>query len=78
MDTCSYAGSYSSIWSFLKQPKDSHPDVATVFDFDPRDVARLDVGRGPTMKDVLIHQTIAMWVFVMLLSGSRHQYGAQG
>ena len=65
VDTYGYAGSYSSIRRFLQQLKGAHPDVTTVLDFDPGDVAQVDFGRGPTVKDVFTHQTIATWIFVM-------------
>ena len=74
VDTYGYAGSYSSIRRFLQQLKDAHPDVTTVLDFDPGDVAQVDFGRGPTIQDVFTHQTIATWIFVMVLAWSRHQY----
>ena len=74
VDTYGYAGSYSSIRRFLQQLKDAHPDVTTVLDFDPGDVAQVDFGRGPTIEDVFTHQTIATWIFVMVLAWSRHQY----
>ena len=45
VDTYGYAGSYSSIRRFLHQLKDAHPDVTTVLDSDPGDVARVDFGR---------------------------------
>ena len=74
VDTCGYAGSYSSIRRFLQGLKGAHPDVTTVLDFDPGDVAQVDFGRGPTIKDVFTEQTIATWIFVMVLAWSRHQY----
>ena len=74
MDTYGYTGSYSSIRRFLQQLKDAHPDVTTVLDFDPGDVAQVDFGRGPTIQDVFTRQSIATWIFVMVLAWSRHQY----
>ena len=74
VDTCGYASSYSSIRRFLQGLKGAHPDVTTELDFDPGDVAQVDFGRGPTIKDVLTHQSIATWIFVMVLAWSRHQY----
>ena len=74
VNTCGYTGSYSSIRRFLQQLKDAHPDVTTVLDFDPGDVAQVDFGRGPTIEDVFTQQTITTWVFVMVLAWSRHQY----
>ena len=44
----------------------------TVLEFDPGDVAQVDFGRGPTTKDVFTDQTIATWIFVMVLAWSRH------
>lgn len=74
VDTYGYAGSYSSVRRFLQGLKDAHPDVTTVLAFDPGDVAQVDFGRGPTIKDVFTEQTIATWIFVMVLAWSRHQY----
>ena len=74
VDTYDYAGSYSSIRRFLQGLNGAHPDVTTVLNFDPGDVAQVDFGRGPTIEDVFTQQTITMWVFVMALAWSRHQY----
>ena len=74
VDTYGYSGSYSSIRRFLQGLKDAHPDVTTVLDFDPGDVAQVDFGRGSTIKDVFTHQSIATWIFVIVLAWSRHQY----
>ena len=69
-----YSGSYSSVRRFLQQLLLSHPDATTVMDFEPGDVAQVDFGRGPTIQDVYIDQSISTWVFVMVLAWSRHQY----
>jgi len=74
VDTYGFTGSYSSVRRFLQGLKDAHPDVTTVLAFDPGDVAQVDFGRGPTIKDVFTEQTIATWIFVMVLAWSRHQY----
>ena len=78
VDTCDYIGSYSSIRRFLQQLKGAHPDVTTVLDFDPGDVAQVNFGRGPTIEDVFTHQTIATWIFVMVLAWSRLHYADHG
>ena len=78
VDTYGYAGSYSSIRRFLQGLIGAHPDVTTVLDFDPGDMAQVDFGRVPTIEDVFTKQTIATWIFVMVLAWSRHQYADRG
>ena len=68
VDTFSYTGSYSSSRRFLQQLKGDHSEVTTVLDFDPGDVAQVDFGRGPTIKDVFTHQSNAAWIFEMVLA----------
>ncbi|MDE2887798.1 MAG: hypothetical protein OXR72_06255 [Gemmatimonadota bacterium] len=49
------------------------PSVSpTVLEFDPGAVARVDFGRGSTIEDVFAGQTIATWIFVMVLAWSRN------
>ncbi len=69
-----FPGSYSSVRRFLQQLDRAHPDVTTVLDFTPGDVAQVDFGRGPTIQDAHTGQITSTWVFVMVLAWSRHQY----
>jgi transposase len=69
-----FCGSYSSIRRFLQGLEQTHPQVTTVLDFSPGDVAQVDFGSGPKIKDVYTGQVFSTWVFVMVLAWSRHQY----
>lgn len=69
-----FTGSYSSVRRFLQGVEDAHPEVTTVLDFAPGDVAQVDFGAGPLIIDVHSGEEFKTWVFVMVLAWSRHQY----
>lgn len=41
--------------------------LPTVLKFDPGDAVQVDSGRGSTIEDVFMEQTIATWIFVMVI-----------
>ena len=69
-----FSGSYSSVRRFLQGLDQAHPQVTTVLDFDPGDVAQVDFGAGPRIEDVLTGEVFPTWSFVMVLAWSRHLY----
>lgn len=71
-----YAGSYNSVQRFVLKIKlaNSHNHASTVLDFLPGESAQVDFGMGPTITDVHTGEVLKTWIFVMVLSWSRHQY----
>ena len=69
-----FTGSYSALRRFLQGVQAAHPQVTTVLDFGPGDVAQVDFGAGPVITDVHTGEACKTWVFVMMLAWSRHQY----
>lgn len=71
-----YAGSYNSVQRFVQKIKleDEKNNASTVLEFPPADSAQVDFGMGPTIIDVYTGETFKTWIFVMVLSWSRHQY----
>ncbi len=69
-----FQGSYSAIRRFLKGLEKDKTAVTSVIDFAPGDSAQVDFGQGPKIMDALSGELIKTWVFVMVLSWSRHQY----
>ena len=69
-----FAGSYSSVRRFLQQLEEHHPQVTTVLDFAPAEMAQVDFGKGPTFTDVYTGQEVSTWIFAMVLAWSRHLY----
>ena len=70
----SFEGSYSSVRRFLQGLEQAHPQVTTVLDFSPGDVAQVDFGSGPKIQDVYTGAVISTWVFVMVLAWSRYLF----
>ena len=69
-----FSGSYNSIQRFVQKIKNSQPKVSTVLTFAPGETAQIDFGQGPLITDVYTHNVYKTWIFVMVLSWSRHQY----
>jgi transposase len=69
-----FTGSYSSVRRFLQGVEAAHPQMTTVLEFEPGDVAQVDFGAGPVITDVHTGEEFKTWVFVMVLAWSRHQY----
>ena len=69
-----FTGSYSAVRRFLQALQLAEPEVTTVLDFEPGDVAQVDFGRGPKIVDVRTGELIHTWIFTMVLAWSRHLY----
>jgi len=69
-----FSGSYSSVRRFINSIDETLPKVTSVIPFDPGDSAQIDFGQGPKMIDVFTGEEFKTWVFVMVLSWSRHMY----
>ena len=69
-----FTGSYSSVRRFVQSVDAAHPQMTTVLEFEPGDVAQVDFGAGPVITDVHTGEEFKTWVFVMVLAWSRHQY----
>ena len=70
-----YAGSYSSVYRFLRAlGRARAPDCTVRLDFAPADAAQVDFGAGPLLLDPACGRPRRTWCFVMTLCFSRHQY----
>lgn len=69
-----FSGSYDSIQRFVYRIKDKKISASTVLDFSPGESAQVDFGAGPLITDVVTGQAFKTWIFVMVLSWSRHLY----
>ena len=54
--------------------REAYHNVSTILDFAPGESAQVDFGMGPMMTDVHTGEIFKTWIFVMVLSWSRHQY----
>ncbi|MCX7126132.1 MAG: IS21 family transposase [Gammaproteobacteria bacterium] len=72
----SFTGSYDSVQRFVLKIKinNAHKNASTVLDFLPGESAQVDFGMGPMLTDVHTGESFKTWIFVMVLSWSRHQY----
>jgi len=59
---------------FVQKLKENKIDASTVLDFNPGESVQVDFGMGPTITDVYTEEVLKTWIFVMVLSWSRHQY----
>lgn len=69
-----FVGGYSIIQRLVKNIKDSSPSVTMMLEFQPGECAQVDFGAGPTLVDELIGSAQKTWIFVMVMSWSRHMY----
>lgn len=69
-----FKGSYSVVQRFIKSFKDKQRPVTTILDFKPGESAQVDFGQGPKMIDEQTGEEQKTWIFVMVLSWSRHMY----
>ena len=69
-----YAGSYSSVYRFVRSLKPATPKATCPLDFAPGEAAQVDFGTGPTLVDPRTGEEIKTWFFLMTLCWSRHQY----
>ena len=71
-----YSGSYNSVQRFVQKIKirQAYHNASTVLDFAPGESAQVDFGMGPMITDAYTGEIFKTWIFVMVLSWSRHQY----
>ena len=69
-----FQGSYNVIQRFIKEIKDRLTPVTTILDFKPGDTVQVDFGFGPKLINQSTGEEIKTWIFVMVLSWSRHMY----
>lgn len=69
-----FSGSYNVIQRFIKGLKEQHPQVTTILEFKPGESAQVDFGAGPMLTDNATGEEIKTWIFLMVLSFSRHMY----
>ncbi len=69
-----YSGSYSSVYRFVRNLEPKRPEVTVRVETPPGKEAQVDFGFAGKMIDPETSKLRKTWVFVMLLSWSRHQY----
>lgn len=70
-----FKGSYESVVRFVRKIKGSiSTQITTILDFKAGDCAQVDFGAGPKFFDETTGEVISTWIFVMVLSWSRHMY----
>jgi len=69
-----FSGSYSCVRRYPTTLKKTNPEATTILEFEPAEVAQVDFGKGPMIKDVFTGKEFSTWFFVMTLAWSRHQY----
>lgn len=69
-----FQGSYNVIQRFIKAIKDGLTPVTTILDFKPGETVQVDFGFGPKLINESTGEETKTWIFVMVLSWSRHMY----
>lgn len=69
-----YAGSYSSVYRFVRALEPLEPEALVRVETPPGEEAQVDFGYAGMMIDPETGKLRKAWVFVMTLSWSRHQY----
>jgi transposase len=69
-----YTGSYSSVYRFVRNLEPKKPEVTVRVETGPGEEAQVDFGFAGRMIDPETDELRKTWVFVMILSWSRHQY----
>jgi len=73
-DHHAFEGSYSSVQRFVKRIKAVTPTAVLRLEVEPGAQAQVDFGDGPKLVDEKTGEITKTWVFVMVLSYSRHVY----
>ena len=73
-DEQGYAGSYSSVWRFVRELEGLAPETTVRVEVAPGEEAQVDFGYAGKMYDPEQKKIHKAWMFVMTLSHSRHQY----
>ena len=69
-----FQGSYSIVQRFVHTLKNNDHEVTTILTFKPGESAQVDFGFGPKLIDDDTGEERKTWIFVMVLSWSRHMY----
>ena len=69
-----FAGSYSSVYRFVRSLELNPPKATCHLDFAPGEAAQVDFGAGPVVVDTRTGEEQKTWFFLMTLCWSRHQY----
>lgn len=69
-----YKGSYASVYRFVIALEPNEPDVCVRVETEPGEEAQVDFGEVGRMPDTTEGTSRKVYVFVMTLSWSRHQY----
>jgi len=69
-----FTGSYDCVRRFIQKIKEKNPVTSMPLDFLPGESVQVDFGMGPMITDVHTGEIFKTWIFVMVLSWSRHQY----
>lgn len=69
-----YAGSYQSVWRFVRRLEPQTPEATVRVERAPGEEAQVDFGTAGKMIDPETGKPRKAWAFVMKLSWSRHQY----
>lgn len=70
-----FTGAYDCVRRFVHKIKAVQKiEVSTPLEFSPGESAQVDFGAGPMITDVRSGECLKTWVFVMVLSWSRHLY----
>ncbi|MHA3126727.1 IS21 family transposase [Legionella pneumophila] len=69
-----FKASYSVVQRYIKLFKEAQRPVTTILDFNPGESAQVDFGQGPKVIDERTGEEQKTWIFVMVLSWSRHMY----
>jgi transposase len=69
-----FIGSYHAVQRFIRNLKNKSKKVTVILDFKPGENAQVDFGAGPKLKNGVTGEILSTWIFVMVLSFSRHMY----
>lgn len=69
-----FAGSKSAVWRLTRKLRPAKPQATVRVETPPGEEAQVDFGVVPRMYDPVSGKIRNTWVFVMLLSWSRHMY----
>ena len=69
-----YTGTYASVYRFVRHLAPCEPDVTVRVETRPGEEAQVDFGYAGKMIDPKTGELRRTWMFVMVLSWSRHQY----
>lgn len=69
-----FKSSYSVVQRYIKSFKERQRAVTTILEFKPGESAQVDFGQGPRVINDKTGEEQKTWIFVMVLSWSRHMY----